>query len=75
MKVQISIEGMTCGHCSARVVKALKTVDGIVDAKVDLANKNATVELSSNVDDNVLKEAVEDAGYDVTDIKRMQFER
>ncbi len=71
MKVQISIEGMTCGHCSARVEKALKAVDGIVDAKVDLANKNATVELSSNVDDNVLKEAVEDAGYDVTDIKRM----
>jgi len=71
MKVQISIEGMTCGHCSARVEKALKAVDGIVDAKVDLANKNATVELSSNVDDNVLKEAVEDAGYDVTEIKRM----
>ncbi|MGB7606663.1 MAG: heavy metal-associated domain-containing protein [Lutisporaceae bacterium] len=71
MKVQIFIEGMTCGHCSARVEKALKAVDGIADAKVDLANKNATVELSSNVDDSVLKEAVEDAGYDVTDIKRI----
>lgn len=71
MKVQIFIEGMTCGHCSARVEKALKAVDGIVDAKVDLANKNAIVELSSSVDDSVLKEAVEDAGYDVTDIKRI----
>lgn len=71
MKVQIFIEGMTCGHCSARVEKALKAVEGVAAAKVDLANKNATVELSSSVADSTLKEAVEDAGYDVTDIKRI----
>ena len=71
MKKQIFIEGMTCGHCSARVEKALKAVDGIVDAKVDLANKNATIELSGNVEDGLLKEAIEDAGYDVVDIKNI----
>jgi copper ion binding protein len=69
MKKQIFIEGMTCGHCSGRVEKALKAVNGISDVKVDLANKNATVELSGNVEDSLLKETVEDAGYDVVDIK------
>ena len=71
MKKQIFIEGMTCGHCSARVEKALKAVDEIVDARVDLANKNATIELSGNVEDGLLKEAIEDAGYDVVDIKNI----
>ena len=71
MKKQIFIEGMTCGHCSARVEKALKAVDGIVDAKVDLANKNAIIEMNDNVEDGVLKEAVDDAGYDVVDIKNI----
>ena len=71
MKKQIFIEGMTCGHCSGRVEKALKAVDGIVDAKVDLANKNAIVEMNDNVEEVVLKEAVDDAGYDVVDIKNI----
>jgi copper chaperone len=71
MKKQIFIEGMTCGHCSGRVEKALKAVDGIVDAKVDLDNKNAIVEMNANVEDGVLKETVEDAGYDVVDIKNI----
>ena len=71
MKKQIFIEGMTCGHCSGRVEKALKAVDGIVDAKVDLDNKNAVVEMNDNVEDSLLKETVEDAGYDVVDIKNI----
>jgi copper chaperone len=71
MKKQIFIEGMTCGHCSGRVEKALKAVDGIVDAKVDLDNKNAIVEMNANVEDSLLKETVEDAGYDVVDIKNI----
>jgi Cu+-exporting ATPase len=71
MKKQIFIEGMTCGHCSGRVEKALKAVEGIVDAKVDLANKNAIVETNGNVEDSLLKETVEDAGYDVMDIKNI----
>lgn len=69
MKVQISIEGMSCGHCSARVEKALKAVNGVAKVEVNLAGKNAVVELFGNIDNGVLKEAVEDAGYDVTEIK------
>lgn len=71
MKKQIFIEGMTCGHCSGRVEKALKAVEGISDAKVDLANKNAVVEIVGNVEDSLLKEVIDDAGYDVVDIKNI----
>lgn len=69
MKKQIFIEGMTCGHCSGRVEKALKGMAGVTDAKVDLAGKNAVIEFAGDIEDGVIKETVEDAGYDVVDIK------
>lgn len=71
MKKQIFIEGMICGHCSGRVEKALKALDGIVDAKVDLANKNAIIEMNDNLEDSLLRETIDDAGYDVVDIKNI----
>lgn len=64
----IIVEGMSCGHCSARVEKALNAMEG-VEAKVDLAAKTATVTLSKEVNDTDLKKSVEDAGYVVTEIK------
>ncbi|MCE5235261.1 MAG: heavy-metal-associated domain-containing protein [Clostridiaceae bacterium] len=68
MKKTLSIEGMSCGHCAARVEKALNAIPG-VSAKVDLASKSAAAELSSSVADDVLKAAVEDAGYEVVGIQ------
>lgn len=70
MEKVIAIEGMTCGHCSARVEKALNGLEG-VRAVVNLAEKNATVTLNNNVSDEVLKGAVEDAGYDVIGIEEI----
>lgn len=67
MKKTILIEGMSCGHCSARVEKALNAISG-VSAKVDLNAKAAFVELSAEVGDDVLKAAVENAGYEVVSI-------
>ncbi len=68
MKKIIQVEGMTCGHCQARVEKALNAVAG-VKAKVDLKKKTATVETDGSVTDDVLKGAVEEAGYTVTSIE------
>ena len=68
MKKLLTIEGMSCGHCSARVEKALNALEG-VNAKVDLKAKTATVELSAEIGDDVLKAAVEDAGYEVVSVK------
>ena len=60
----LKIEGMTCGHCSARVEKALNALDG-VEAKVDLAAKTAQLNLTSVISDEIIKKAVTDAGYEV----------
>ncbi|MCM1055731.1 MAG: heavy metal translocating P-type ATPase [Bacteroides sp.] len=67
MTKQMTVEGMSCGHCSARVEKALNGIDG-VQARVDLEAKTAYIELSTEVGDDVLKKAVEDAGYEVVEI-------
>lgn len=70
MKKLIKIEGMSCGHCSARVEKALNALDG-VRAIVNLADKSATVSLSNDISDTVLLAAVEDAGYDVISVNEL----
>jgi len=67
MKKVITINGMTCEHCQARVEKALNALNG-VEAKVDLKKKIATVNLKSEVDDQTLKKAVTDAGYEVVSV-------
>ncbi len=64
----IKIEGMACGHCSARVEKALNALGG-VSAAVDLEKKTATVTCETQVSDEVLKNAVVDAGYEVVGIE------
>ncbi len=67
MSKKILVEGMSCGHCSARVEKALNAIEG-VNAKVDLETKTAFVDLSADVSDDTLKKAIEDAGYEVKEI-------
>ena len=68
MKKEITINGMSCGHCQARVEKALNAIPG-VEAKVDLKKKTATVSLSVEVAYDVLMGAVREAGYDPVAIK------
>ncbi|WP_206915830.1 heavy-metal-associated domain-containing protein [Alicyclobacillus suci] len=61
----ITVKGMTCGGCVNSVTKALKAVDGVQEANVDLQGQNATVTFDdSKTSVAALKEAVEDAGYD-----------
>lgn len=65
-KLTLKIEGMTCGHCEARVTKVLAEVDGVTDAKVSLEEGTATVEFETGkVTEDSLIDAVEDAGYEV----------
>ena len=64
----ISIEGMMCNHCTGTVQKALEAVEGVKVVTMSLEQKNATVELASDVADEVLAKAVVDAGYEVKGI-------
>lgn len=68
MEKKIIIEGMSCNHCVAHVKEYLSGIEGVLSAVVDLDGKYALVNVN-NVSDEVLKEAIEDEGYDVVEIK------
>jgi copper chaperone CopZ len=67
MTKTIHIEGMTCSHCTGRVEKALNAVNGVTVQRVSVDDKSAIIEVE-NISDDLLKEIVEDAGYDVIKI-------
>lgn len=64
----LSVEGMMCGHCTARVEKALRAVEGVADVEVSLEEKSATVRAADGVEAGELKAAVEAQDYPVTAI-------
>ena len=68
MEKTLNITGMMCGHCEARVKKALEAVDGVAEAIVSHEKGTAVVKLSKEVPDEVLKEAVTAQDYEVTAI-------
>lgn len=70
MTIQLTIEGMMCGHCVARVQKALESVRGVVKVEVSLESKTAVVEAKKPKID-AYKKAVEDAGYKVTEVTQL----
>ena len=63
--VTLPVKGMMCGHCQARVKKALEGVAGVTSADVDLEGAKATVACSTGVSEDALKKAIVDAGYEV----------
>lgn len=69
MKKIMTIEGMSCGHCTARVQKALEEIEGVDSVVMSLEEKSAEVTLSEEVAEEVLKTAVTEAGYEVLEIK------
>ena len=67
MTAEVKIKGMMCPHCEARVKKVLEEIDGVTAAEVSHEKGTAVVTLSKEVPAEVLKKAVEDAGYKVLD--------
>lgn len=65
----LSVKGMKCEHCANFVTKALMAVPGVERAVVNLENKKAVVETDGTVTNKRLKEAVADAGFEITDIQ------
>ena len=69
MKKTLKVEGMMCGHCEARVKKALEALPEVTEAVVSHEAGTAIVTLNADVADDVLKKAVEDQDYTVTGIQ------
>ena len=64
----VMIEGMTCEHCKACVESRLNALDG-VSANVNLKKKTAVVSMEKDVEDEVVKKAIENAGYEAVEIR------
>ena len=69
MTKTLKVEGMMCGHCEARVKKALEAISGVESAMADHNSGKAVVTLSAPVTDEMLKAAVEAQDYQVTEIE------
>jgi len=68
MEKTIKIEGMHCMNCVGAVTRALESIDGVSKAMVNLEAKEAVISLTAAVEDRVLREAIDDIGFDVLGI-------
>ena len=64
----IEIEGMQCNHCKMTVEKVLNSLDGVTRVEVNLDDKKAIVETEKEVDNNIIKNVIEEAGFTVIQI-------
>ncbi|MBQ9210466.1 MAG: cation transporter [Clostridia bacterium] len=65
MTKTIEIKGMMCAHCEAHVKKALEAIDGVTSAVTSHEKGNAVLELTKEVPAEALRQAVEEAGYEL----------
>ncbi len=68
-EMTLSIEGMMCMHCQKHATDALNAIEGVT-AEVNLEEKKAYVKADRDIDDETFKQAIADAGYEVTEIIR-----
>ena len=76
--VELSINGMTCGHCVASVTEELSEVPGVLNVEVILnsgATSKATVVTNTELDDNALRDAVSEAGFELVGSARGYWTR
>lgn len=73
MEVEISVQGMTCGGCAAKIKNAVKAVEGVVSVEVELKEEEVEVHAQKGVDPQKLVAAVESAGYKAQ-LKEVEYE-
>lgn len=66
--VTYAVKGMTCDHCVGSVTAEVQKVPGITDIKVDVKGGLLTLEAHEGLDDQAVREAVEEAGYEATPV-------
>jgi len=71
MKKLLNIEGMSCNHCVMHVKNALMDIEGVKGCQVSLSSNTAEVDMDKDIDEEVLSNAVEEAGYNVSSIENI----
>ena len=65
---KLIIEGMSCEHCSKKVEKSLKEIKQVKNVNVLLNERKAEIILKEDIDNNILKTAIEEIGFNVIEI-------
>ena len=65
----ITVEGMHCNHCASSVEKAVASLEGVKDAKVNLDKKTCTAKLFGDVADEDIVSAIKEAGFEATGVE------
>lgn len=69
MRKKLYIEGMSCQHCVKHVTEGLGEIEGVESVQVNLQDKYAEVDLSKDVEDEVLKDVLDEAGYELVKVE------
>ena len=64
-EIIIKVQGMVCNGCENRVQNALKTIEGVEKVVANHTNGTVTVNLKNEIDENILKEKIQDIGFEV----------
>ena len=67
-EIKLNIDGMVCGGCEKRVINALSTIKGVQEVIANHENGTVIVKANEEVESNVIKEKIEDIGFDVKEI-------
>ena len=64
-ELELKVEGMVCGGCEKRVVNSLSTLEGVNEVSANHQTGTVLVKMTANIDTEVLKEKIEDLGFEV----------
>lgn len=64
-EIVLKVNGMMCGGCENRVKNAVGNIEGVENVTADHTTGNVTVVVNDNVSEDVIKEVLEDVGYEV----------
>lgn len=66
-EIKLDVEGMSCTGCENRIQNTLKEIEGVESVMADYVKKEVSVILKDDIEQSILKEAIEDLGFEVVE--------